>query len=77
MNGVSSLTELSALSWDVPSALGRSVGHCPVRAGLSGLSLDALREGFQPETGMFSPRLVLGFNAFQSALEYLVWSCAI
>ena len=32
---------LSVLSWDVLSALGESAGHCPVRAGLSGLSLDA------------------------------------
>ena len=59
----------SVLSWDVLAALGRSVGHCPVRAGLSGLSLDVLRVAVQPEAGMFSLRLVVRSGVFRSALE--------
>ena len=62
---------------NVLSGLGRSVCHCTLRAGLSGLSLDALHEGFQPEAVMFSLRLVLGGGAFQSALECLAWNYAI
>ena len=46
---------LSFLSWDVLSALGRSVSHCLVRAGLSGLSVDA--------------RVRRSSGAFRSALE--------
>ena len=62
---------------NVLSALGRSICHCPLRAGLSGLSLDALREGVQPEAVIFSLRMVCGGDAFQSVLECWVWGCAI
>ena len=62
---------------NVLSALGRSICHCPLRAGLSGLSLDAPREGVQPEAVMFSLRLASGDDAFQSVLECWVWSCAM
>ena len=51
--------ELLHLTSDLPSALGRY----PVRAGLSGLSLDAR---------VFSLSLAIGFDAFQSALECFV-----
>ena len=49
----------ATLSWDLLSALGRAVAAQSELAGLSGL-----REGIQPETGMFSPRLVAKSECF-------------
>ena len=47
--------KLRHLTRDLLSALG---GY-PIRAGLSGLSLDARFEEVQPEAGMFSLRLAV------------------
>ena len=63
---------LSVLSWDVLAALGRSVGHCPVRAGLSGLSLDTPRDGASLRLGCSVCAWL--WDLMLSDLRWNVWS---